>query len=160
MASGEPFEQWHKDQLVAAVRTGKSPRSATVELGYTWRTVKAHLESDHEFRAALVDARHDATAVIEDQLYREAKGGNLGAIKFWLTNQGEGWTDERDHGPKQGGAAVQVGTVNIIGALREGFTDEEIRGDFIEAIAQLGTGSAGALGEGGDAGAPGADGHR
>lgn len=158
MASGTPFGDWHKQQIIDAAAAGRHPRTTARELGFTWATVKAHLNNDPGFRAAVTDAIDDATAVVEDKLYSEAVKGNLGAIRLWLTNRGD-FVDERNHGAKDPGTSVTIGTVNIVGALREGLGDPEIRHDLIDALSTLGPGGAPALVADGDAGAPGPDGH-
>lgn len=106
-------------------RTGSSPATAAETLGFTWRTVKDHLQRDFEFREALVEAQDVATARIEDRLYREAEGGNLGAIKMWLTNRSEKgrWVDERDRGAGGAHGGALGGAAMIVGAVREVLSD-------------------------------------
>lgn len=137
MTAGHPFGPAEKAGLIDIVqRTGSSPATAAETLGFTWRTVKDHLQRDIEFREALVEAQDVATARIEDRLYREAEGGNLGAIKMWLTNRSEKgrWVDERDRGAggAHGGA---LGTpAVIIGTVREVLMDGDTRDTAIATL--------------------------
>lgn len=127
MPSGEPFADHHRDAFLSYVRAGKAPRTAAGLVGFSWRTVKRHLEADDEFRADFADAEMHPIAEIEDALFDEAKGGNLGAMRFFLTNRApHRWADERTRaagaghvGSGESGTAPEI----LVGAVREALTE-------------------------------------
>lgn len=137
MPAGSPFDQKQKDRLLELVRTkGLHPATAAETLGFTWRTVKEHLQKDVAFRGDLVEAQEVALARIEDRLYLDAVHGSLGAIKMYLTNRSEKgrWVDERDRGAggAHGGA---LGTpAVIIGTVREVLMDGDTRDTAIATL--------------------------
>lgn len=140
MTSGVPFDDWYKDQFVEKVREGFPPRLARLELEtpFEWRTVKAHLDTDTDFRDRVNDALADANASVEHAVFKEAKAGNLGAARLWLANKGEGWVDERNHGAKPPGGVGGVGAIVVsVDALREMLTAPDTRGGVIEAAGFL-----------------------
>lgn len=96
MPVGQAFDQQAKGLVLEQVKSGHSPRTAAERSGWSWETVKRHLDDDAVFAMDMVDAQAHATAEIEDVLYEEAKAGNLGAIRMWLYNRaGERWRDEQ-----------------------------------------------------------------
>jgi hypothetical protein len=157
MSTGIAFDGYYKDEFVALVAEGHPPRLAVRRLSmpFTWRTVKSHLETDHEFRFAVADALADATAEVEYALYKEAKGGNLGAQRLWLANRGD-FVDERNTSGKATAQGAVTVTVSV-DALREALHDPELRGEVISASSRLAPRGELAVGEDDDAGALGAD---
>lgn len=137
MARGQPFNGYAKRTMVNLVRGRMSPRSAADSIGFSWKTVKEHLDTDPEFREALEDAMILQTSGVEDKLLELAHDGNLGAIKFWLANRGVNWRDERDRTPTGSAPSEIALTVNLVGALREAYTQDDTRGrvlDMAESI--------------------------
>lgn len=163
MAVGVAFDDDMKDAFCAQVAQGLNPRTAAEVCGFTWKTVKKHLEQDIAFADAMAEATASATAKIEDKLYEEAAEGNLGAIRMWLHNRAsDRWRDEQVlrkeiSGPDGGPITVVQG---VVAAFREVLTDDDTRqGALALATAIPATGDEVPALEDGDAGALGADSH-
>lgn len=127
MASGVPFDDTQKDRLLRLVgEKGLHPATAAEQIGFTWGTVKSHLESDSGFREAFVEAQEVSIARVEDELYKQAvEYGNLGAIKMILTNRAPRgrWVDERDRGA--GGRGGLGDPSIVLAGVREMLTSPE-----------------------------------
>ena len=160
MTTGVPFDTHYKDQFVRLLGEGYPPRVAYrhLDMPFQWRTVKAHIDTDPDFRESVADAIADATGEVEHALYKEAKGGNLGAMRLWLANRGD-FVDERGaaaakaHAPAIGEVSVQL----TVDTLRELLTDADTRGHVIEASGRLAAGDTGELEADDDTGAPRSD---
>lgn len=126
MPSGVPFDDEQKDRVLRLVaEKGMHPATAAESIGFTWSTVKEHLNNDDLFRNAFAEAQELALARIEDKLYDEALHGNLGAIKMWLTNRAPRgrWVDERDRGA---GARGGIGDpALVLAGVREMLTTSD-----------------------------------
>lgn len=126
MPSGVPFDDEQKGRLLRLVaEKGMHPATAAESIGFTWGTVKDHLNEDVLFRDAFVEAQEIALARIEDKLYDEALHGNLGAIKMFLTNRAPRgrWVDERDRGA--GGRGGLGDPSIVLAGVREMLTSPE-----------------------------------
>jgi len=159
VSTGVPFDQFYKDEFIRLLADGFPPRMAYKKLSmpFTWRTVKAHIDSDATFRDAVKDAITDATAEVEYAVYKEARAGNLSAARFWLANRGD-FVDERSAGGGPGTQAIgEVSVKMTVDSLRELLTDGATRGAVIEASSRIAPGDPRELEADDDAGASRAD---
>jgi hypothetical protein len=143
MPMGIAFNDYAKVRFIQGVKAGMSPRTVADDMDFSWRTIKEHLNADDEFRDLVEDAQATATAAIEDVLYKEAKGGNLGAVKMWLANRGVNWRDERDRTAGQSGPGEISVTVNLVAALREAMAQDDTRAAAIQMARELPAASVG-----------------
>lgn len=137
MPIGQPFTDDDKEAFLELIASkGKSIATAAMEIGFSPRTVKRHLQDDADFRAMLEEAEDIALGRVEDVVYEEAtKHHQAWAVKMWLTNRGPRgrWVDERDRGAGQSSGGIGSPEL-IIGAMREMLTDGTTREGAIVAV--------------------------
>lgn len=136
MPSGVPFDDEQKARLLRLVgEKGLHPATAAEQIGFTWGTVKSHLESDSGFREAFVEAQEVSIARVEDKLYEQAiEYGNLGAIKMILTNRAPRgrWVDERDRGA--GGRGGLTDPTLVLAGVREMLSSPEGGSSVVDTL--------------------------
>lgn len=79
-----PFDDAAKAAYCAALRAGLLKREAARQTGFSYQTVRNHLQNDPDFAEAAADAHAEATESVETVLYDLAKQGDLSAIRMWL----------------------------------------------------------------------------
>jgi len=137
MPIGQPFTDDDKEAFLELIASkGKSIATAAMEIGFSPRTVKRHLQDDADFRAMLEEAEDIALGRVEDVVYEEAtKHHSAWAVKMWLTNRapGGGWWDARSPAAGQVGAGGAQPAI-LFGAIREALADGTTRESAIGAI--------------------------
>lgn len=92
------FDTKKREAYLEHLRGGMRRGAAARAVGVTRQNVSVYRKKDDEFADAESQAEMDADEVVEDSLFKSAKGGNLGAQVFWLTNRRPDlWRNRRDH---------------------------------------------------------------
>lgn len=130
-----PFDADAKAAYVRRIAQGRPPLSAAEDIGFTWPTIRRHLQDDPEFAEACQIAEMRATEPVEETLMDLALEGNIVAIKEVLHNRRpDRWQDRKvvqnQHvGP--GGGPIQVVTMEV---LREALTEGDTREAMLELL--------------------------
>lgn len=123
MPIGQPFTDDDKEAFLELIASkGKSIATAAMEIGFSPRTVKRHLQDDADFRAMLEEAEDIALGRVEDVVYEEAtKHHSAWAVKMWLTNRAPRgrWVDDRSPAAGQVGGGGGNQPAIIVAAIRE-----------------------------------------
>lgn len=91
---GTKMTQERKARILAGLRRGLSRRAAAENTGVTKMTLWNHMQTDEEFRDAVVEAEESCIDEIENVLFEKAKGGDVRSIIHFLKcRRPEVWAD-------------------------------------------------------------------
>lgn len=87
-------------------------------VGCDWHTAKKYIEGYTTIKQAYTDEVERITDLAETELYKAIKGGDLSAVKYYLSTKGKsrGYVERQEHTGADGGSV----TVRIIDEAANG----------------------------------------
>jgi hypothetical protein len=91
------FGEAAREKYLRALSEGHNRQNAAKAAGVSAELVRLYRKAAPEFEAAERGAEIEASGVVENALFKKAKGGSVAACKFWLCNRAaERWKQERN----------------------------------------------------------------